>query len=50
LGHRFLNALDGKKLLDLPFGCVPFAPIIVSYPKNVPPPVQRSEPKVHWIG
>jgi len=29
---------------------VPVAPIIVGYPRDVPPPVPRKAPEVRWIG
>jgi nitroreductase len=48
--QSFLNTPEGKEALDLPAGCMPVAPIIVGYPKNVPSPVPRKEPKVRWIG
>jgi nitroreductase len=46
----FLNTPEGKKALDLPVRCVPVAPIIVGYPRDVPPPVSRKAPEVRWIG
>jgi len=46
----FLNTPEGKKALDLPAGCVPVAPIIVGYPRDVPPLIPRKAPEVRWIG
>ena len=46
----YLNTPEGKRLLGLPEGCVPVAPIIVGYPASQPAPVPRNEPVVSWIG
>ena len=46
----YLNTPEGKRLLGLPEGCVPVAPIIVGYPASQPVPVPRNEPVVSWIG
>lgn len=46
----FLNTPEGKRLLDLPDGCVPIAPIIVGHPSAAAPPVPRNAPQVRWIG
>jgi nitroreductase len=46
----YLNTPEGKRLLGLPEGCVPVAPIIVGYPASQPVQVSRNEPVVSWIG
>jgi len=46
----YLNTPEGKRLLGLPEGCVPVAPIIVGYPASRPVPHPRNEPVVSWIG
>jgi nitroreductase len=46
----YLDSPEGKRLLSLPEGWVPVAPIIVGYPASQPVPVQRNEPVVSWIG
>lgn len=50
LTQSFLNAPEGKRLLDLPDAWMPVAPIIVGHPRAVPPPVPRNAPVVRWIG
>lgn len=46
----YLNTPEGKQQLELPAACVPIAPIIVGYPKTMPPPVPRKTPEINWIG
>jgi nitroreductase len=48
--QSYLNTPDGKRLLSLPEGCVPVAPIVVGYPASEAAPVSRNEPVVSWIG
>jgi nitroreductase len=48
--QSFLNTPRGKEILGLPAAWVPVAPIIVGYPKLVPPPASRNDPQVRWIG
>jgi nitroreductase len=46
----WLATPEGKAALELPDDYRPVAPIIVGYPKFVPPPVARNEPRIRWIG
>ena len=46
----FLATTEGKALLKLPAAYRPVAPIVVGHPKSPPPPVQRKEPEIRWIG
>jgi len=46
----YLNTNDGKSLLGLAAESVPVAPVIVGYPKAIPPAVPRKEPVIRWIG
>jgi nitroreductase len=48
--QNFLNTPDGKRELNLSAACVPVAPIIVGYPKTIPPPVPRKAPMIEWVG
>lgn len=45
----FLGTPEGPAVLKLPAAYRPVAPIIVGYPKAMPPPVPRKEPEIHWI-
>jgi len=46
----WLNTEEGHALLGLPRQCRVVAPIIVGYPKAIPPPVPRKPPLITWIG
>jgi nitroreductase len=48
--QNWLRTRQGKEALNLPAEYVPVAPIIVGHPKAEPPPVQRKEPEICWIG
>jgi nitroreductase len=48
--QSYLNTPDGKRLLGLPEGCVPVAPIVLGYAASQPEPRPRNEPVVSWIG
>jgi nitroreductase len=48
--QTWLGTPEGKATISLPKGYVPVAPIIVGYPKILPPPVPRKEPEIRWIG
>jgi nitroreductase len=48
--QAWLGTAEGKAALNLPPTCLPVAPIIVGYPKSLPPPVPRKEPNIRWIG
>lgn len=47
--QRWLQTDDGKRLLKLPPGAVPVAPIIVGYPSKPTPEVSRKAPKLQWL-
>ena len=46
----WLNSEDGHRALNLPAGERAVAPVIVGYPKTLPPPVSRKVPVITWIG
>ncbi len=46
----FLNTPEGKNVLGLPLEWTPVAPIIVGYPRSVPPPVTHQVPQIRWLG
>lgn len=48
--QSYISTAEGKAELDLTAASVPVAPIIVGHPKAVPPPVDRKEAKIRWIG
>lgn len=50
LSQGWLATPEGKATLGLPATCLPVAPIIVGRPNSPPPPVQRKEPQIRWIG
>lgn len=47
--QAWLATEAGKSLLELSGGYQPIAPIIVGHPEQLPPPVARRMPEVHWI-
>lgn len=47
--QRYLDTPEGKRLLGLPEGWVPIAPIIVGHPKAAPAAVSRKAPVVRWV-
>ena len=48
--QSWIGTREGKAALDLPAEYSPVAPIILGYPKIVPPPVPRKEPTIRWVG
>lgn len=44
----YLQSPEGKRAIQLDAGVRPVAPIIVGYPKTLPPPVARKPARVHW--
>jgi nitroreductase len=48
--QSFLNAPEGKKVIELPPAWISVAPIIVGHPKGAAAPVPRREPTVKWVG
>jgi len=48
--QQYLTTEAGKRLLGLPSGCLPVAPLIVGHPTTFPPPTQRREPEIRWVG
>lgn len=46
----WLNSPEGKEFLNLPREAQVVAPIVVGYPKAMPPAVPRKAPTVSWIG
>lgn len=47
--QRRLGTDEGKRLIALPQGMLPVAPIIVGYPAVTTPPVARNPPRVRWF-
>ena len=47
--QRWFETAAGKAALGLPEGYAPVAPIILGHPREVPPPVPRSPPRLHWL-
>jgi nitroreductase len=50
LAQAWLDTAEGKAALGLPAGHAPIAPIIVGYPAEAVPRVQRNTPAISWIG
>ena len=48
--QTYLNTPGGKSLLGLPAAWVSVAPVIIGYPKALPPAKPRNEPQVRWVG
>jgi nitroreductase len=46
----WLNTSDGRAALGLPLTCRVVAPLIVGYPRTLPPPVPRKTAIINWIG
>jgi nitroreductase len=47
--QEWLGTPDGRKLLELPAGCIVVAPIIVGHPKSSPQAMPRSAPQITWL-
>jgi nitroreductase len=47
--QSYLNTSAGKRQLGLPESWVPVAPVIVGFPKALPPAVARKEPEIRWV-
>lgn len=45
----YLNTAEGRDMLKLPGDAIAVAPIIVGYPRSVPPPHTRHAPQVRWV-
>jgi nitroreductase len=46
----WLNSVEGRQLLNLSDKALVVAPLIVGYPRTLPPPVPRKAPLISWIG
>jgi nitroreductase len=47
--EHWLQTDEGKRTLRLPADCKPVAPIILGYPKQIPPSVARKAPNITWL-
>lgn len=45
----WLEAPEGKSILNLPATHIPVAPIIVGHPKSATPAVSRTAPRIDWV-
>jgi nitroreductase len=47
--QAWLNALEGRRMLDIPIGHHVVAPIAIGYAKTPSPPVLRRTPDIVWV-
>ena len=47
--QRWLGTEEGRRMIDVPPGTMPVAPIIVGYLKEPAPPVPRKPATIHWL-
>ena len=48
--ESWLNQSDGKQMMGIPENYIPIAPIIVGYPRTIPPSTPRRAPAIKWVG
>ncbi len=47
--QSWLGTPNGKRAIGLPDTLTPVAPVIIGYPKSIPPAVPRNAPKINWL-
>lgn len=48
--QRWLETAEGQRVIDVPEGFLPVAPIIIGHPARTMPPVPRTPAGLRWIG